>query len=61
LDGCRKSIEEELVARVMQPVCVSKLISQNTIEDNILSLKETFADADTFDFYDKEILRYLLE
>jgi len=61
LDACRKSIEDELVARVTQPLCVLRLISQNTIEDKILSLKETFAQTDTFDFYDKEILQYLLQ
>nr|ABE87623.1 Zinc finger, RING-type [Medicago truncatula] len=61
LDACRKSIEEELVARVTQPLCVLRLISQNTIEDKILSLKETFAQTDTFDFNGKEILRYILQ
>jgi SNF2 family DNA or RNA helicase len=35
-----KTIEEELVSRVAQPVSVSRLISQNTIEDKILSSKE---------------------
>jgi SNF2 family DNA or RNA helicase len=57
LDSCRKSIEEESVARLTQPVCVSRLISQDTIEDKILSLTETSAETDTLDFYDKEILR----
>jgi hypothetical protein len=57
LDSCRKSIEEESVARLTQPVCVSRLISQDTIEDKILSLTEASAETDTFDFYDKEILR----
>jgi hypothetical protein len=50
LDACRKSIEEELVACVTQPLCVLRLISQNTIEDKILSLKETFSQTDTFWF-----------
>jgi hypothetical protein len=48
LDACTKSIEDELVARVTQPLCVLRLISQNTIEDKILSLKETFSQTDTF-------------
>jgi SWI/SNF-related matrix-associated actin-dependent regulator of chromatin subfamily A3 len=61
LDACRKTIEDELVACVTQPLCVLRLISQNTIEDKILSLKETFSQTDTFDFYDKEILRYILQ
>nr|ABE87625.1 Zinc finger, RING-type [Medicago truncatula] len=61
LDACRKSIKEELVACVTQPLCVLRLISQNTIEDKILSLKESFSQTETFDFYDKEILRYILQ
>jgi hypothetical protein len=41
---------------VAQPVSVSILISQNTIEDKILSSKEG-----DFDFYDNMIIRYLLD
>ncbi|XP_045799534.1 putative SWI/SNF-related matrix-associated actin-dependent regulator of chromatin subfamily A member 3-like 1 [Trifolium pratense] len=61
LDACRKSTEEELVARVTQPVSVSRLISENTIEDKILSLDEMFTETDTLDFYDDKVLRYLLD
>lgn len=61
LDACRKSIEEELVARVRQPLSVLRLISQDTIEDKILSLKDTFPQTDSFDFVDKETLRYIFQ
>lgn len=50
LDACRKYIEKELVAHVTQPVSVSRLISQNTIEDKIFSLEETFVETGTFNF-----------
>jgi AmiR/NasT family two-component response regulator len=61
LDPTRKSIEEELVSLVTQPLCVSRLISQNTIEDEILSLNETLTETDTSDLYGHKVLKYLLD